>query len=197
LHSDCSSHLSSLGTVPVYLGDASHLKALLPHPKAAIFVADFNNNYTQLAEYLTYLSNNETAYESHREWRKTFTYEGNIKNNPLLQSSWYCDVCRWAIKNAARIGSHKNDAVCLQEERTNHFSASISHFEGMAVRTSSSHEIFLVANSTLRLIPDMDTLDSLHFQADDAVHVSDAELKKCVRGEPMPPIGEWTPSIVH
>jgi Glycosyltransferase family 10 (fucosyltransferase) C-term len=99
LHSDCSSYLSSSGTVPVYLGDASHLKALLPHPKAAIFVADFNNNYTLLAEYLTYLSNNETAYESHREWRKNFTYEGNIKNKPLLQTSWYCDVCRWAIAN--------------------------------------------------------------------------------------------------
>lgn len=83
--------------MPVYLGDASHLKALLPHPNAAIFVADFNGNYTRLAEYLTYLSNNETAYESHREWRKDFTYEGNIQNKPLLQSSWYCDVCRWAI----------------------------------------------------------------------------------------------------
>jgi Glycosyltransferase family 10 (fucosyltransferase) C-term len=85
------------GTVPVYLGDARHLNALLPHPKAAIFVADFNNNYTQLADYLTYLSNNETAYESHREWRKDFSYEDNIKNKPLLQSSWYCDVCRWAV----------------------------------------------------------------------------------------------------
>jgi Glycosyltransferase family 10 (fucosyltransferase) C-term len=185
------------GAVPVYLGDARHLKALLPHPKAAIFVADFNYNYTQLADYLTYLSNNETAYESHREWRKTYTYEGNIKSNPLLQSSWYCDVCRWTLENAAKIGSQKNDAVCLQEERITHFSSSISHFEGMAVRTSSSHEIFLVGNSTLRSIPDMDTLDSLHFQADDAVYVTDAELKKCVRGEPMPPIGEWVPSAVH
>jgi hypothetical protein len=29
------------------------------------------------------------------------------------------------------------------------------------------------------------------------VYVTDAELKKCVRGEPMPPIGEWVPSAVH
>ena len=180
--------------MPVYLGDASHLKALLPHPNAAIFVADFNGNYTRLAEYLTYLSNNETAYESHREWRKDFTYEGNIQNKPLLQSSWYCDVCRWALENAGAIRSHKNDAVCLQEERTHYFSTSISHFEGMIVRTSSSHEIFLVANSTLRLIPDMDTLDSLHFQADEAVYVADVELKKCTKGEPLPPIGEWVHS---
>ena len=82
----------------MYLGDAAHLKALLPHPKAAIFVADYNGSYSQLAEYLTYLSTNEEAYESHREWRKNFTYEGNIKNKPQLQSSWYCDVCRWAAK---------------------------------------------------------------------------------------------------
>ena len=88
------------GTVPVYLGDAAHLKALLPHPKAAIFIADYNGNYAQLAKYLTYLSNNETAYESHREWRRNFTYESNIKDKPLLQTSWYCNVCRWAADNA-------------------------------------------------------------------------------------------------
>ena len=172
-----------LGTVPVYLGDASHLKALLPHPKAAIFVADFNNNYTQLANYLTYLSNNETAYESHREWRKTFTYEGNIKKNSLLQSSWYCDVCRWAIENAAKIGSQKNDAVCLREERTQYFSTNITHFEGMTVKSSSSHDIYLVANSTLRLIPE--TLASLRSQVENAIFIPDAEMKKCVRGEPI------------
>ena len=88
--------------MPVYLGDASHLKSLLPHPKAAIFIADYNGSYTKLAEYLTYLSNNETAYESHREWRTNFTYESNIKDKPLLQSSWYCNVCRWAADNAEK-----------------------------------------------------------------------------------------------
>jgi hypothetical protein len=56
------------GTVPVYLGDATHLKALLPHPKAAIFVADYKGDYKALANYLNYLSNNESAYEEHRAW---------------------------------------------------------------------------------------------------------------------------------
>ena len=98
--SQISIFFSCVGTVPVYLGDAAHLKALLPHPKAAIFIADYNGNYTQLAEYLTYLSNNETAYESHREWRRNFTYESNIKDKPLLQTTWYCNVCRWAADNA-------------------------------------------------------------------------------------------------
>jgi hypothetical protein len=140
------------------------------------------------------LSNNETAYESHREWRKTFTYEGNIKSNPLLQSSWYCDVCRWALENASKVRSEKNDAICQQEERIQHFSNSISYFEGIAVRTNSRHEIFLVANGTLRLIPDTDTLDSLHFHHDDVVYIPDVEIEKCVRGEPIPPIGLWTNS---
>jgi hypothetical protein len=50
----------------VYLGDAEHLRTLLPHPKAAIFIADYKGDYKKLADYLNYLSNNETAYEEHR-----------------------------------------------------------------------------------------------------------------------------------
>eukprot|EP01034_Spumella_vulgaris_P032079 gene32079-39625_t len=64
------------GTVPVYLGDAIHLKALLPHPKAAIFVADYPN-ITALVDHLKYLAGNETAYEEHRSWRLNFTVEAN------------------------------------------------------------------------------------------------------------------------
>ena len=75
------------GIVPVYLGDAVHLKSLLPHPKAAIFIAD-HDNMTSLVEYLHYLTENETAYEEHREWRKTFSYDTHIKHKPLLQKSW-------------------------------------------------------------------------------------------------------------
>jgi len=57
---------NSVGTVPVYLGDSHHLKSLLPHPKAAIFIYDYHNDYNQLAQYLKYLINNQTAYEEHR-----------------------------------------------------------------------------------------------------------------------------------
>ena len=181
----------------MYLGDAAHLKALLPHPKAAIFVADFNGSYSRLADYLTFLSTNEEAYESHREWRKDFTYEGNIRNKPQLQTSWYCDVCRWALENAPKISSRKSEAVCLQRDRALHFASSISQFEGKSVRTSSSHEIFFVSNSTLRLVPDMDTLESMHLHIEDTVRVSDAELNKCVRGDPIKPIGTWPPPPPH
>ena len=100
----------------MYLGDAGHLRTLLPHPSAAIFIADYNGDYNKLAEYLTYLSTNETAYEVHREWRKTFTHEGHIKNKPLLQSSWYCDVCRWAADNADNAqfseNRRKRETIC-------------------------------------------------------------------------------------
>ena len=180
--------------MPVYLGDASHLKSLLPHPKAAIFIADYNGSYTKLAEYLTYLSNNETAYESHREWRTNFTYESNIKDKPLLQSSWYCNVCRWAADNAYKISPNKTTEICNTEERVKQFSTFISSFEGQAVRTNSNHEIYLVSNSTLRVVPDSDTLESLHLHHDNVIFVSDAELKKCVKGKPVPPIGNtpWT-----
>jgi hypothetical protein len=65
--------LLSVGTVPVYLGDSAHLRTLLPHPSAAIFVSDFDNNITALADYLKYLRDNEAAYEVHRLWRKNFT----------------------------------------------------------------------------------------------------------------------------
>ena len=40
------------GTVPIYLGDAKHLKTLLPHPKAAIFLQDFDNDPAKLVAYL-------------------------------------------------------------------------------------------------------------------------------------------------
>ena len=87
------------GTVPVYLGDAAHLKRLLPHPKAAIFIADYNGDMQALANYLNDLTRNETAYEEHRAWRRNFSYEENIKDKPLLQKPWECRVCEWAVAN--------------------------------------------------------------------------------------------------
>lgn len=63
-----------VGTVPVYLGDSTHLKSLLPHPNAAIFVYDYNNNYESLANYLKYLMKNQSAYEEHRCVYSTLIY---------------------------------------------------------------------------------------------------------------------------
>ena len=84
-----------VGTVPVYLGDSAHLKYLLPEPSAAIHVSDFQN-ISALVDYLKYLSTNETAYEQHRSWRSRFTFEGNVRNKPILKTSWFCRVCQWA-----------------------------------------------------------------------------------------------------
>lgn len=81
-----------------YLGDEQHLKALIPHPKSVIFVADYDQNYTKLANYLNYLSHNETAYQEYRVWRKTYSYEKNIENNNLLNTSWHCKICQWAYE---------------------------------------------------------------------------------------------------
>ena len=92
------------GTVPVYWGDHKHLRNLLPHPKAAIFVADFNFDNKKLSKYLNYLATNITAYEEHRNWRKNYNYEENVRNNPLLRDSWYCKTCQWAI-DKMRLGS--------------------------------------------------------------------------------------------
>lgn len=90
------------GTVPVYWGDSEQFKALLPDPKAAIFVSDYKGNIQKLAQYLTYLSNNETAYEEHRNWRKTFDSSRNSRENIQLRDSWECKVCNWAVEEKNR-----------------------------------------------------------------------------------------------
>ena len=89
------------GTVPVYWGDERHLKALIPHPKAVIFVADFDHDIEKLSKYLTYLSTNESAYEEHREWRKTFNHTKHVSENIHLKDTWYCRTCMWAVKTMA------------------------------------------------------------------------------------------------
>jgi hypothetical protein len=90
-------HAFHAGTVPVYLGPADDFRLLLPHPKAVIFVADFDYNATALAAHLTMLSHNETAYEEHRHWRTTFTRQRYVVGKPdLVTRSWHCRVCEWA-----------------------------------------------------------------------------------------------------
>lgn len=86
----------SVGTVPIYLGDSTHLKTLIPHPKSVIFLADFNDT-SSLVQYLKYLVSNESAYEEHRSWYHTFDYQRNIAKSPLMAKSWYCRVCEWGL----------------------------------------------------------------------------------------------------
>jgi hypothetical protein len=93
------------GSVPVYLGDHENLRALLPDPKAAIFVADYHGNITALAEYLLYLTVNETAYEEHRVWRQSFRIKEYHDSKDLLRYDWECRICLWAA-NAINQISH-------------------------------------------------------------------------------------------
>ena len=61
--------------------------------------ADFDYNTTALAAYLTELSLNETAYEEHRLWRKTFSRNTYIVGKPeFIRQSWHCRVCKWASR---------------------------------------------------------------------------------------------------
>jgi hypothetical protein len=108
-----------IGTVPVYLGDTIQLKILLPHSKSAIFVSDFNNDYKKLAKYLLYLSNNSTAYEEYRNWRKFFIYDNYIKSKPILAESWYCRICQWAVRfNRTMASKSSQRCASLQLNKT-------------------------------------------------------------------------------
>jgi hypothetical protein len=103
------------GTVPVYLGDSDQLKKLLPDPNAAIHVSDFKDNLKGLADYLNYLTKNETAYEIHRSsWRQSFSYEKNIAKSHLMEQSWFCRVCQWAemLSHTAASKIEQQEAKC-------------------------------------------------------------------------------------
>lgn len=168
------------GTVPVYLGDAAHLKSLIPDPKAVIFLSDFNNNYTSVAEYLIYLSHNESAYEEHRAWRKDFDYHRNIRGKALMEKSWECRICEWAVEIAPQ--HHKRTRNCERNHENR-----IHQFEGLAVR-GSSRQVFLIQNSTRRAVPDLDTFFAMKLDLSKIIVLSDNELNSIPQGSSLPPI---------
>lgn len=93
------------GTVPVYLGDSKGCRKLIPHEKAVIFVDDYDS-IEDLGVYLTYLSNNQTAYNEHLQWRKanaaaTVSTSTTDSSNDLISVSWPCRVCKWAARQFA------------------------------------------------------------------------------------------------
>lgn len=174
------------------MGDSEHLKSLLPHPNAAIFVSDYNGNYTRLAEHLTYLSTNETAYEMHRQWRNNYSYENHIRDKPLLATSWPCRVCQWVADNAGKLQlpQTKADGHCLDIAKSRDFHDNISYFEGRLIirESSDSNAYFLVVNATLRPIPIEKTSEWLNLDPDEAVPVNHDEIKKCELGIAYHPI---------
>lgn len=82
------------GVVPVYLG-AEDCRKLLPHPKAAIFVSDFGGDPARLAQYLTYLMKNHSAYDEHRQWRVGYNFSVPL---PWQSKTWPCRICEWAVE---------------------------------------------------------------------------------------------------
>eukprot|EP01032_Pedospumella_encystans_P008576 gene8576-10162_t len=183
------------GTVPVYLGDSVHLKSVLPHPKAAIFVADFQNNYTALATYLTYLTTNETAYEEHRQWRYEYDYEKNIANKPILQNSWHCRVCQWAVREAQNMtkfgpnhtGAHtKRTHICPNATASAAPVKAPADWEGKAVRGAGSRQVYIVKEGALRGVPDGDTFLALGFSFEKIMVVGDKEVEALWIGDPLP-----------
>lgn len=83
------------GIVPVYLGSKWDCQALMPSSHSVIYVADFDHDMMRVGKYLQYLSDNETAYEEYRDWRKGFT---GIVHSRLVTESWPCRICNWAAE---------------------------------------------------------------------------------------------------
>lgn len=99
------------GVVPIYLGPSEDCRPLLPHPKAAIFLDDFNHDIRRVAEYLSYLTANETAYEEHRAWRHKFD---PALASSMFTKSWPCRLCEWALSTA-----NADPQLAARRERVN------------------------------------------------------------------------------
>eukprot|EP01039_Chlorochromonas_danica_P006314 gene6314-6963_t len=201
------------GTVPIYLGDPNQLKALLPHPKAAIFVADYPDR-ASLVQYLQLLVENETAYEEHRAWRKDFSYSTNLIGKPLLEKNWYCRVCQWAARESEKVTTtpalqeqynhsiqihdrhyrlssrhshcHSQDLPGGGGEEVKKKEPIPSHLEGQAVRFRHSKQIFLGKKGQLHAIPDMQTFLGLNLDVAKVVLLESADAERYVVGEPEP-----------
>jgi hypothetical protein len=168
------------GTVPVYLGDHETLRALLPDPKAAIFVADFQGNMSALAEYLNYLTINETAYEEHRAWRNTFHIDDYHNSKDLLRYDWECRICHWAATAVNQI--NHPPPVCNSPVTSK---LNLSEYEGKAIK-GGRRVIYFVVKGQLRPIPDFDTFLSLNLDLKNVVVVSDEVINSLPIGEQLP-----------
>ena len=176
------------GTVPIYLGDSAHLKKLMPYPKAVIYLSDFDHNVTSLVSYLEYLTNNETAYEEHREWRKHYSLPSIKKDNLLIGRSWQCSVCQWALDNAHH--HHKRVRHCKEQVNFDGSKKVVEHrdmsiYDGKVVR-GQGREVYLVVNSTLHPIPDVNTLFSLKISLKSIVKIPDSDFSSMKLSTPVP-----------
>ena len=172
-------------TVPIYLGDSRHLKSLLPHPKAAILISDFGGNVTRLITYLEYLMVNETAYEEHRAWRKDYSPAQHSLESPLLEASWTCRVCQWALDNAhvhqKRVRRCKGD----DSGQGSYEIVDAASFNGKAIR-ANGREVYYVMDETVHAVPDLNTLFSLNISLAAIHQIGEREFKGMKVGDPWP-----------
>lgn len=77
------------GSIPIYLGASATLEQLVP-PGSVIYTDDFDTPQ-DLANYLHYLSKNETAYNERLTWR--------AKPLPTPMQKWI-DLMKWQYKDS-------------------------------------------------------------------------------------------------
>ncbi|KAF0413271.1 alpha-1,4-fucosyltransferase [Gigaspora margarita] len=82
----------NLGVVPVIWG-APNIRSYLPHPKSAILIDDFPD-VEALANYLRYLTKNETAYLEHHKWRTMKFSDGLEKKSYMSIRNLECNICK-------------------------------------------------------------------------------------------------------
>jgi hypothetical protein len=193
------------GSVPVFVGDSKHLKALIPHPKAVIFVDAFPS-IAELSNYLKYLLSNETAYEEHREWRKEFSYEKNVAGNKWLDKSWQCHVCEWAARqyhlsvdfNQSTSTSYNSVApretlkisnkICPPAIPLKKGKLDPKH-EGFLYRSKTQKGIYLVKEGLLHLIPDFGTFVALGYDLSSVKVIEPHEFDAMIIGDDLPRSG--------
>ncbi len=163
-----------IGTVPIYLGDHEHLRALLPHHRSAIFVHDFQGNISKLVGFLNDLATNETAYEEYRIWRPSFKTNEHLMSKTMLQKSLQCRICEWAVGEFLVTQSNTSSHLACQEEPSDR-----------RVVRGPSKELFLMQNGTLNHIPDIETFLAMDFKFDKILPLSENEGRKYKRGPPV------------
>jgi hypothetical protein len=187
-----------VGSVPVYLGDAAHLKTLIPHPKAVIFVADYPDT-ASLVKYLLYLTTNETAYEEHRAWALTYNHQKHIAGNELMSKSWFCRMCEWAVKASKQPRKHVPQclpilpAVNISDD-PNALPAIHSYlkqklgpeWEGLTIRPSNTRQVYFVKDGLLRPIPNFDTFVAMKLDFKKVKVIDPANMEFIMFGDPMP-----------
>lgn len=172
----------------MYLGDHQTLRKLIPDPKAVIFVADYDGNMTALASYLKYLESNETAYEEHRDWRKTFSISKFHNEIELLRDSWECRICAWASK--AALNAQQPKSYCAHHKTVlpptpPPPALNVTALEGSAVK-GTRRTVYLVVNGVLRPIPDFDTFTALNLDAAKIIQLGNEEIASIPMGESLP-----------